>query len=112
MEAVTAAVAFLGLKAGTIIAAATMALLSLLLDTRRHSWPTALLAILSGVAAAIIFTDPLADYLHLSEEYKNAVAGVLGIGGRNMIIMVSRLTRDPALLVRIWRGEADDDKDR
>lgn len=108
MEAFGAALAYLSLKAGTIIAAAIMAGLGFMLDTRRHSWPTALLAILAGVAMAVVFTDALADYLHLADVYKNAIAGVLGIGGRNLIVMISKLTRDPGFLLRIWRGERED----
>lgn len=108
MDALYAGVAYLGLKASTIIVAAVMAMLGFLLDSRRHSWPTALLAIVAGVSIAILMTDPLADYLHLSDTYKNAVAGVLGIGGRNIIVMVSKLSRDPGFLMRIWRGEKDE----
>lgn len=108
MEAVTAAAAWVGLKAGTIIVAALMAALGFMLDSRRHSLMTAFLAILAGTSIAVLFTDPLIDYLHLSGTWGNAIAGVLGISGRNLIITVSRLARDPGLLMRIWRGERDE----
>lgn len=108
MEAFGAAVAYLSLKAGTIVAAGIMATLGFFLDSRKHSWPTAVLAILSGVAMAVVFTDTVADYLHMPDTYKNAIAGVLGISGRNTIIVISKLSRDPGYLLRIWRGERDE----
>jgi hypothetical protein len=108
MEAVTAALAFVSVKASTIVAAAIMAGLGFMLDSRKHSWPMAALAITAGMAVAIILTDPISDYFHLADTWHNAVAGALGIGGRNMIITISKLSRDPGLLMRIWRGERDE----
>lgn len=110
MEAVSAAVAIVAAKASTIIAAAIMASLGFLLDSRKHSLGTAALAIVAGTAIAVLMTDPLVDYLHVSPTWGNAVAGVLGISGRNIVMLVNRLSRDPGALMRLWRGEKDDDK--
>lgn len=108
MEAIYAAAAFVGLKASTIIAAVVMAALGFLLDSRRHSFGTAMLAIAAGTAVAVLMTDPITDYLHLTQGWQNAVAGILGISGRNFIMVVNRLSKDPGTLVRMWRGQKDD----
>jgi hypothetical protein len=108
MEAVTAAAAWVGLKAGTIIIAALMAALGFMLDSRKHSLGTAALAIIAGTAIAVLMTDPLVDYLHLSASWGNAVAGLLGISGRNLVMVVNRVSRNPGELMRIWRGERDE----
>jgi len=109
MEAVTAAAAWVGLKAGTIIVAALMAALGFMLDSRRHSLMTAFLAILAGTSIAVLFTDPLIDYLHLSATWGNAIAGVLGISGRNLVVVINKISQNPGEIMRIWRGERDED---
>ena len=111
MEPLSAGIAYLAIKLPVILAAGVMALLGFMLDSRRHSWPTAVLAVLAGICIAVLMTDPLGDYFHLGDAWRNAIAGILGISGRNLIMTISKVSRDPALLIRIWRGERDDDPD-
>lgn len=105
MDALIAGAAFLSVKLPTILVASFMALIGFLLDSRKHSVMTAALAIVAGAAVAVLLTDPVSDYFHLADGWRNALAGILGIGGRNLIMVVNRIAKDPAQIIRIWRGE-------
>lgn len=67
------------------------------------------LTIVCGVAAAVVFADPVILFFDLSPAYANAVAGVLALTGRNWAAFAIRATRDPiktmADLKSIWLGK-------
>jgi hypothetical protein len=104
MDAVYAALAFIGAKAGTIVTAAMFAGMGFLLDSRRHSVWTAVLALAAGTTMAVVFTDPIVDYLG-HPNWANGIAAMLGVGGRNLIMFINRVSQDPTELVRFWRGD-------
>lgn len=102
------ALAVFGVKISTIASALIMAVLAVLLDIKRHTWLTAMLAVICGVVVAVLATGPLTAWLHLDDNWSHAVAGVLGISGRNLIVWISKVSKDPTALVRLWRGEYKD----
>lgn len=96
---------FLGIKVSTLAASFIMALLAVLLDIKRHSVVTGVLAVITGMAVAVLATDPIVANLSLPGDWSHAVAGVLGISGRNLIIWVSLVSKDPMALWDRIRGK-------
>ncbi len=76
------------------------AAIAVLLEFKRHTWATALLALVSGVFVAFVATEPVVEFFRLSDNAGNAVAGVLGISGRGLIIWVLAVSKDP---LRAWK---------
>src|SRR5690606_24971767 len=70
-----------GIKLSTLAAAGIMAVLAVLLDIKRHSWLTGSLAVIAGMAVAVLATEQIVAGLNLPGDWSNAVAGVLGISG-------------------------------
>lgn len=105
MDTLYLAGSYLVVKLPTLLIAGAMAILGIFIDGRRHHWPTTIVAVIAGCAMAALLVDPIQELLHLSDLWKNALAGLIGIGGRNLVITVSRIAKDPAYLVRIWRGD-------
>lgn len=87
-----------GIKVSTLIASALMGILAVLLDIKRHSLVTGVIAVLAGMTVAVLATDPIVSGLKLDPTWSHAVAGVLGISGRNLIIWVSLVSKDPLAL--------------
>ncbi|MBU1307411.1 MAG: hypothetical protein KKF33_18055 [Alphaproteobacteria bacterium] len=94
-----------GIKVSTLMASAVMAVLAVLLDIKRHSLVTGILAVIAGMAVAIVTTDPIITGLHLPADWSHAVAGILGISGRNLIVWVSLVSKDPMALWDRFRGK-------
>lgn len=94
-----------GIKISTLAASAVMAVLAVLLDIKRHSLVTGLLAVAAGMAVAVMATEPIIVGLHLPEEWGHAVSGVLGISGRNLIVWVALVSKDPLALWERIRGK-------
>jgi len=87
-----------GIKLSTIAASAVMAILAVLLDIKRHSWITGVLAVACGMAVAAFSTDAIVEGLKLPAAASYAVAGVLGISGRNIVIWISLVSKEPLAL--------------
>lgn len=94
-----------GIKVSTLMASAVMAVLAVLLDIKRHSLVTGILAVVAGMAVAITATDPIVNGLGWPAEWSHAVAGVLGISGRNLIVWVALVSKDPIALWDRLRGK-------
>src|SRR5690606_11200128 len=87
------------IKITTLVASGIMAVLAVLLDIRRHSLLTGVLAVASGMAVAVLATDAIVAGLNLPGDWSHAIAGVLGISGRNLVIWVGLVSKDP---MAIW----------
>lgn len=94
-----------GIKVSTILASAVMAVLAVLLDIQRHSLITGILAVAAGMSVAVLATDAIVEGLGLPQTGSYAVAGVLGISGRNIIIWVALASKDPLALWDRFRGK-------
>lgn len=95
----------LGIKVATLLASFAGAVISVLVDFRNHDFLTALGAIIAGVFAAVLFSSPTVEFLDLSEGWGNAVAGVYGIAGRNLVMWIRRASQDPpAILSNLLKG--------
>ena len=89
------------IKPATVIPALMGAALAVLLEFKRHTWATASLAILSGALVAYVATEPLMEWMALPKSASNALAGVLGISGRNLIIWLLAVSKDP---IAAWKN--------
>lgn len=101
--------AYLTEKFPTIVASALAAILFVLLEIRQHSLFTAVVAILSGIMVATLATTPIIEFWNLPSSAEHAIAGILGITGRNLIIWVGRAAKDPAKFWQTLRGGSDDE---
>lgn len=95
----------IGIKVSTLMASAVMAVLAVLLDIKRHSLVTGILAVVAGMAVAITATDPIVYGLGWPPDWSHAVAGVLGISGRNLIVWIALVSKDPLALWDRLRGK-------
>lgn len=87
-------------KFTTILTAVIAALLAILFELKRHTWATAALALFSGAFVAYVATEPVVEWLGLQDNASHAVAGVLGISGRNLIVWIFMVSKDP---LAIWK---------
>lgn len=94
-----------GVKVSTLLASLVTGLLAVLLDVQRHSFLTGILAVTSGMIVAVMATDPIVSGLKLDPSWSHAVAGVLGISGRNLIVWVSLVSKDPVAFWERLRGK-------
>ena len=101
---------FLGVKVTSIAASFIMALLAVLLDIKRHSFVTGVLAVFCGMAVAVLATDPVVANLNLPGDWSHATAGILGISGRNLVIWIGLISKDPTALWDRWRAKAPPSK--
>lgn len=92
-------------KLGTVWPALIGAALAVAIEFRRHTWATALLALCSGALVAYAATEPVIEYLNLSPSAGHAVAGVLGISGRNVIVWLLLVSKDP---LKAWKSTKED----
>lgn len=83
------------LKLATIWPSILGAALAVAIEFKRHTWATGLLALFSGAFFAFIATEPIVSYLRLDGGSSHAVAGVLGISGRNILIWILSVSKDP-----------------
>lgn len=98
-----------GAKASTVLAGSAAAILFVLLEIRQHSVFTATLAILSGVMVAALATTPILEFWNLPSSAEHAIAAILGITGRNLIIWVGRAAKDPAKFWATLRGKSEEE---
>lgn len=86
---------FFGIKLATLFAAAVGALLSVGIDIKSHTYLTACGAVFSGVFIAYVATVPTIEFLGLSENWESVVPAIYGIVGRNLIVWISRVSKNP-----------------
>ncbi|NBN78665.1 hypothetical protein GWI72_10345 [Microvirga tunisiensis] len=69
-----------------------------------------LLAVAAGLGAAVIFAEPIRQFLSLDPSWSDAVAAGLALTGRNWAAFALRASRDPLATVgeflRVWRGRS------
>jgi len=95
-----------GVKVSTLVASAVMGAIAVLLDIKRHSLVTGVLAVLAGMTVAVLATDPIVTGLKLDPTWSHGVAGILGISGRNLIVWITLVSKDPlALWERVKGGK-------
>jgi hypothetical protein len=96
-------VAALGIKATYLIFSTVAAIIAVLLDRKRYTWFTAILAIIAGALVAILATDPIVSVLNLPENAAHGIAGVLGITGRNIVVWMNKASENPLKAWNEWR---------
>lgn len=86
---------FFGVKLATLVAAFVAALLSVVVDLKSHSPLTAFGSLVCGVFIAAIATTPVIEFFELSATWEHATAAIFGISGRNLIVAISRASKNP-----------------
>ncbi len=85
-----------GVKSATLVVSLVGAALAVVFDLKSHSFLTALGSLLAGIFIAAIATEATVEFFDLSKTWGHAVAGIYGISGRNLVVWISRASKDPA----------------
>jgi hypothetical protein len=97
--------ALLTAKAAVIAASALMAIASVLVDMRKHTFASALLAIVIGTAVGVIAASSVVAIMGWPEQAGYGVAGIFAISGQNIVKWLLRVSADPLKLWKDWRGK-------
>lgn len=97
--------ALLTAKAAVIAASALMAIASVLVDMRKHTFVSALLAIVVGTAVGVIAASSVVAIMGWPEQAGYGVAGIFAISGQNIVKWLLRVSADPLKLWKEWRGK-------
>lgn len=89
-----------GGKISQLLTASVGGAIAILLEFKRHTWATAGLALISGTFVAYVATTPIVEFWGWSTNAEHAVAGVLGISGRNLIVWILQVSKDP---LQAWK---------
>jgi len=84
-----------GAKFASVFTALTGAAIAVLLEFKRHTWATAALSLVSGAFVAWVATEPIVAFFALPDSAGYAIAGVLGISGRGLIVWLLQISKDP-----------------
>ncbi|MBO9458963.1 hypothetical protein [Labrenzia sp. R5_0] len=61
-----------------------------------------------GALAALVFGEPVREFVGFSETWAYGLAGIIAMTGRNIAVYILRASKDPAETFRdfmdIWRG--------
>ncbi len=79
--------------------------MAVLIDARRHTLLSALLAIIAGTIVGVIAASSITSLMGWPEQVGYGVSAVFAISGNNLIKWLLRVSKDPSELLDIWRGK-------
>lgn len=82
-----------------------MATVAVLIDLRKHTLASALLAIIAGTALGIIGASSIVALMGWPEQVGYGVASIFSISGNNLVKWLLRISKDPTELWDKWRGK-------
>ncbi len=101
----SAGVAIVSAKFLTIMAAFSMAIVSVGLDARRHSFPSAVLAIFAGTIVGVISASSLLALFNLPEQVGYGIASIAAVSANNLVRWLLVASQDPLGLWANFRGK-------
>jgi len=104
----TAGVAIISAKFLTIMAAFSMAIVSVGIDSKKYTFPSAILAIFAGTIVGVIAASSIIALMGWSEQVGYGVASIFAISAQNLIKWLLRASQDPLSLWQRIRGGKDD----
>lgn len=98
-------VALLIAKAGIIAAAVTMAVVSVLINSKKHTLPSALLAIIAGTILGVIAASSIVALMGWPEQVGYGISAIFAISGDGLVKSLIRMANDPLSTWKNWRGK-------
>lgn len=75
---------------------------------RDMTWFGRVISFSIGIAAAVVFAEPIRELLSLDPGWSDAISAILALTGRNWAAYAVRATKDPTSAARdildVWRG--------
>ncbi len=97
--------ALLTAKAAVIAASALMAIASVLVEMKKHTLLSALLAIFVGTVVGVIAASSVVAVMGWPEQAGYGVAGIFAISGQNLVRFFIKASADPVKTWKDWRGK-------
>lgn len=94
----------LSAKLLTIISSVTMAGIAVGLDAKRHSFPSAVLAIFAGTVVGVISATSICALMGFDERVGYGISAVAAVSANNLIKWLLRTSEDPLTLWQRFRG--------
>lgn len=104
----TAGVALVSAKFLTIMAAFSMALISVGIDSKRYTLPSAILAIIAGTIVGVIAASSITALMGWNESVGYGIASIFAISAQNLIKWLLRASQDPLSIWQRIRGTKDE----
>ncbi len=101
----TDGVALLLAKAGIIAAAAGMAIVSTLINAKKHTLPSAILAIVAGTIMGVIAASSIVALMGWPEQVGYGISAIFAISGEGLVKSLIRISNDPLASWKNWRGK-------
>ncbi len=97
--------ALLTAKAALIGASAVMAIAGVLLDLRKHTLASAILAVIIGTLVGVIAASSIIPMMNWPQESGYGISAVFGISGNNLAKSLLRASANPLSSWNKWRGK-------
>lgn len=104
---ITASVTILSAKFLTIMAAFSMAIVSVGIDSKKYTFPSAMLAVFAGTIVGVIAATSITALMGWSEQVGYGVASIFAISAQNLIKWLIRSSQDPLSLWQRIRGDKE-----
>lgn len=92
-------------KAGIILASVSMATFAVLSDAKRHTFWSAILAIVTGTTMGVIAAASIVALMGWPEQVGYGVASVFAIAGDRLIKSIMRAAENPLSAWNQWRNK-------
>ncbi len=106
----SSALTLIGAKILTILASFSMALISVGIDSKKYTLPSAIMAIFAGTVVGVIAASSITALMGWSESVGYGIASIFAISAQNLIKWILRSSQDPITLWQRIRGVKDDDR--
>lgn len=84
-----------------------MAIIAVGLDAKRHSFPSAVMAIFAGTVVGVIAASSICSLMGLSEQVGYGISAIAAVSGNNIVKWLLRSSVDPLSLWERFRGKKD-----
>ncbi len=72
------------------------------LDAKRHSFPSAMLAIFAGTVVGVIAASSITALFGWDERVGYGIASIAAVSSNNLVRWLLRISQDPTSLIRLW----------
>lgn len=81
-----------------------MAIIAVGLDARRHTFPSAILAIFAGTVVGVIAASSICAMFGLPEQVGYGISAIAAVSANNLVKWLLRVSVDPLSLWQRFRG--------
>lgn len=92
-------------KAGIVAISAGMAIVAVLMNSKKHTLPSAILAIIAGTVLGVIAASSIVALMDWPEQVGYGISAVFAISGEGLVKTLIRISNDPLSAWSKWRGK-------